>query len=137
LITQTSIEEQAIIAFVFMIGGLIFGLILEIIVFARFRRVIAKAKWKGAEIIVRAFRGIPIIWMIMLGSYGAILTIEFEYIFRVDTSDLFVKILFILFTLSILLILARATSGFVIHYAGKTEGALAATSIVTNIMNFI
>ncbi|MFX0126262.1 MAG: mechanosensitive ion channel family protein [Candidatus Hodarchaeota archaeon] len=134
---QTSIEEQALIAFIFMIGGLVIGLILEIIVFTRFRRVIAKAKWKGAEIIIRAFRGIPIIWIMMLGCYGAVLTFDFEYLFGVDTSDLFITILFILFTLSILLILARASSGFVIHYAGKTEGALAATSIVTNLMNFI
>ncbi|MFX0122389.1 MAG: mechanosensitive ion channel family protein [Candidatus Hodarchaeota archaeon] len=133
---QTSIEEQVIISFAFIIGGLFLGFILEIIVFTRFRRVISKAKWKGVEIIVKAFRGIPIFWFMILGCYGAILTIEFEYLFGVDTSDLFIKILFILFTLSILLILARATSGFVIHYAGKTEGALAATSIVTNLMNF-
>jgi small-conductance mechanosensitive channel len=137
LIKQTLIEEQAIIAVAFIIGGLVLGLIFEIIVFARFRRIIAKAKWKGAEILVKAFRGIPIFWLMMLGCYGAILTIDFKYIFGVDTSDLFTRILFILFTLSILLILARATSGFVIHYAGKTEGALAATSIVTNMMNFI
>ncbi|UCE13763.1 MAG: mechanosensitive ion channel [Candidatus Heimdallarchaeota archaeon] len=134
---QISIEEQALIAFVFVIGGLIFGLILEIIIFTRLRIVISKAKWKGAEIIVRAFRGIPIIWMIMVGCYGAILTIDFEYIFGTDTSDLFVEILFISLTLSVLLILARVTSGFIIYYAGKTEGALAATSIVTNLMNFI
>ncbi len=137
LIMQTSIEEQAFIAFAFIIGGLFLGLILEIIVFARFRKVITKAKWKGAEIIVKTFRGIPIFWFILLGCYGAILTVDFAYLFGVDTSELFIKILFILFTLSILLILARATSGFVIHYAGKTEGALAATSIVNNLMNFI
>lgn len=137
MLSQITIEEQTIIALAFILGGIIFGFILEIIVFARFRRVVTKAKWKGAEIIVKAFRGIPIFWFLMLGCYGAILTIEFEYIFGVDTSDLFVTILFILFTLSILLILARATSGFVIHYAGKTEGALAATSIVTNMMNFV
>ena len=136
MIQQTAIEEQVLIAIAFIIGGLILGLVLEIIVFARFRRVIGKAKWKGAEIIVKSFRGIPIFWFMILGCYGAILTINFEYLFGIDTSDFFIQILTILFTLSILLILARATSGFIVHYAGKTEGALAATSIVTNLMNF-
>jgi ABC-type amino acid transport system permease subunit len=83
---KTSIEEQAILAFAFIIGGVIVGLVLEIIVFARFRRVITKAKWKGAEIIVKSFRGIPIFWFLMLGCYGAILTIDFELLFGVDTS---------------------------------------------------
>lgn len=126
-----------IIALAFIIGGLFLGFILEIIVFARFRRVLSKAKWKGVEIIVKAFRGIPIFWFLMMGCYGAILTIDFEYLLGADTSDLFVDVIFILITLSILLIFARVTSGFVMHYAGKTEGALAATSIVTNLMNFI
>ena len=134
---QTIIEEQTIIGLAFIIVGFIIGFILEIIIFTRFRKVVEKAKWKGAEILVRAFRGIPFLWMIILGFYGAILTIDFEYFFGIDASDLFITVLFILFTLSMLLVLARATSGFVIHYAGKTEGALAATSIVTNLMNFI
>ncbi|UCG03969.1 MAG: mechanosensitive ion channel [Candidatus Heimdallarchaeota archaeon] len=137
MIMQASIEEQAIFAFAFIIGGLFLGLILEIIVFTRFRRIIGKAKWKGAEIIVKAFRGIPILWFMLLGCYGAIISIDFIFLFGIDASDILIKILFILFTLSILLILARATRGFVIHYAGKTEGALAATSIVTNLMSFI
>ena len=97
----------------------------------------SKVKWKGIEIFARSMRFMPTIWFSLLGFYAAVTTITPE-IFNIDPTliVLLSELIFIIAVISIMVILARIINGFILHFTRKTEGAIAATTIATNITNF-
>lgn len=129
--------ENWIEPFIFLMGGIIIGLIIELFLFTRFRKVMTKIKWKGFEIFAKSLRFMPTIWFFMLGLYGAITSINPEEL-NIDPKfiTLLSEFIFIIAVVSIMIILARIVNGFILYYTSKTEGAMAATSIATNVTNF-
>ena len=122
----------------YFLGGILLGLVIELIIFARFRRSLSRVKWKGFTIISNSLRGIPFFWFLLLGSYLAIIYIPAD-VLNLDPTfiDLIARGFFLIFILTFLAILAKMTNGFITHYSGRTEGALASTTLVTNIVNLI
>ncbi|MFX0208115.1 MAG: mechanosensitive ion channel family protein [Candidatus Hodarchaeota archaeon] len=128
------IEEQWITPLIFLLAGFFFGVLFEILVLAGFRKRIVESEWEGGKILAKSLRGMLLFWFIILGFYGAIQSIQ-----EVDESlkDSLITLILLLLSLSILWVIARVTKGLIIIYAKKTESTVTATTIITNITNFI
>jgi hypothetical protein len=67
--------EHWTVAAIYIIGGLLVGFVLEKIVLAKLKRLAKKTKWKGDIVIINSLRGMVIIWLLIAGIYGAILSV--------------------------------------------------------------
>ncbi len=118
---------------VFLIGGFIAGWIFEKIILSKLKRIAAKTKWEGDEILIAALRGKTILWFVIAGIYGAILNIPLT----AKTFNALEKILVIIFVASLTLFLARVAVAFVNSYTRRVKGVTPLTSIFTNLTNIV
>jgi small-conductance mechanosensitive channel len=132
MISQLELDNQLVIAATFVLTGLIIGLISELIILRRIRRATSKAKWQGSRIIFNSLRGMPFLWFTMIGTYGALINLEIDQ----NLFNFLLNGLYIIITLSLVLIIARVINGFTKAYTGRIKGVPAATSIITNVTNF-
>ena len=130
--SQLELDNQLLIAAIFVLAGLIIGLISELIIFRRIRKVTSKAKWQGGIIIFNSLRGIPFLWFTMIGTYGALINVQIDQ----DLFNFLLNGIYIIITLSLVLIIARVINGLTKAYTGRIKGVPAATSIITNVTNF-
>jgi small-conductance mechanosensitive channel len=116
-----------------IVGGFFIGLIFERIVLTRLRRIAARTKWEGDEIIINALRGVTTLWFVIAGIYGAIHT------FPISPAllDILKKVLLVGVILSATLVLAKIAVGLVNLYSRKAEGLLPSTSIFANLTKLI
>jgi small-conductance mechanosensitive channel len=117
----------------FLIGGFIAGWIFEKIILSKLKKIAAKTKWEGDEILIAALRGKTIFWFVIAGIYGAILNIPLT----ANTFNALEKILVIIFVASLTLVLARVAVAFVNSYTRKVRGVTPLTSIFTNLTNIV
>lgn len=114
-------------------GGFIVGLIFERIILARLKRMAARTKWEGDEIIVGALRRMTTLWFVIAGVYGAIHTIPISVTFL----GILKKVLLVSIILSVTLVLAKIAVGFVNLYSRKAKGVLPSTSIFANLTKLL
>jgi small-conductance mechanosensitive channel len=114
-------------------AGLIVGLIFERIVLARLKKAAARTKWEGDEIIIGGLRGITTLWFVIAGVYGAMHTVPMSP----SLLGALKKLLLAGIILSVTLVLAKISVGFVNLYSRKTEGMLPSTSIFANLTRLI
>ncbi|MDI6782591.1 MAG: mechanosensitive ion channel family protein, partial [bacterium] len=67
--------HQLILPSIFILSGIILGLIFKKIIISKLKKIAAKTKWHGDEILVNELRNMPLLWFIIGGIYVAILTI--------------------------------------------------------------
>lgn len=120
---------QLVLPLGFAAGGLFLGIIFEKIILSKLKKIALKTKWEGDEIIINSLRGIPILWFVIAGIYGAILNIPMKPHFLI----LFQKILLVVAIFSVTLVVARIAVGFVNLYAVKMKGVLPSTTIFANL----
>jgi small-conductance mechanosensitive channel len=114
-------------------SGFIVGLVFEKIILTRLKKIAARTKWEGDEIIVGALRRVTTLWFVIAGIYGAIHTIPISPTLLVILR----KVLLIGVIFSITLVLAKIAVGFVNLYSRKTEGVLPSTSIFANLTRLL
>ena len=68
--------ERVIPLAIFLICNVV-GIVISKVVFSRLRILLEKIVGVYHEIIVKALKGMPVIWGIIIGSYGAIHMIDF------------------------------------------------------------
>jgi small-conductance mechanosensitive channel len=120
---------ELILPLIIIIGGFLLGIIFERIILARLRKIATITKWEGDEIIIASLKGMPILWFLIAGIYGAVSIIPMNQ----NLFNLVYKLLLAIVIFSVTLALARITAGFSNIYAGKAKGTLPSTSIFTNI----
>ncbi|QLE55143.1 mechanosensitive ion channel family protein [Nostoc sp. TCL26-01] len=110
-----------------LIAGLIAGIIGEKVIFKKLKIFAVKKQIPGSGIIFKSLQRMPLIWFILAGSLGAIITAPM----KPDVINLLQKTVTIVFLSSVTLVLARLTAGFVSIYTYKTERATA--SLISNL----
>jgi len=133
MISESLTMAQLILPLSLIAGGLLLGIIFEKIVLTKLRKIAARTKWEGDEIIIVALRGMAILWFVTAGVYGAILSIPISP----ALLSLLEKILLVIVILSVTMVLARVAAGFVNLYSKRAEGVLPAISIFTNLTKFL
>ena len=122
-----------IVPAVYIIGGLVAGFIFEKIIFAELKHIAKKTKWKGDNIIINSLRGMIIIWLLIAGIYGAILSTPMSPSLLVHLK----KILLVIIILSVTIVIAKMTAGFVNIYLQRDDVPLPSTSIFSNLTKLV
>ena len=116
-----------ILPIVFILAGLLAGVIAEKFLFKRLKIFVIKTKIPGSEIIFSALHRMTFIWFVLAGFLSAIVSAPI----KPDVANLLQKIITIVVLYSVTLVLARLTAGFVNLFTHRTEGV--STSLVSNI----
>lgn len=105
------------------------GIVISKVVFGRLGIILEKIVGIYHEIIVTALKGMPVIWGMIIGSYGAIHIIDFTayWLHMLDS------VLIIMGIFSATVITARMFSGIVKNYMWQAEGVLPSASILANL----
>jgi small-conductance mechanosensitive channel len=117
------------VAAIYVIGGFVVGFVLEKIVLAELRHIAKKTKWKGSIVIINSLRGMVIIWLLVAGIYGAVLSIPMSPSLLIHLK----KILLVIVILSGTMALAKMTAGIVSIYVQRDDVPLPSTSIFRNL----
>jgi len=109
--------------------SLIAGIVVNKVIFSKLHRQIEQLSGTFYQIFAKALKGMPIIWCLTLGLYGALNSITINKgLHSVLENSLLALILF-----STTMVIARTVVGLVNAYAQKTEGILPSTSILANL----
>lgn len=125
--------SQLFVPLSLIIGGIALGIILEILILGRLKKKISKSEDNALKIVIVTFRYMIILSFTILGVYGAIHLVPMNrtlfYILR--------KTLHVLMILTGTIIVSRFTAGFINTYMKKTERAIAAFTIVVNLVKLL
>jgi small-conductance mechanosensitive channel len=133
MVNQGITTAQFILPAVFIVTGLIAGLIFEKVISKKLRQLSLRTKWEGDEIIMAGLRGIGAFWFIAAGVYAALLNIPV----RETLLNILQKVLLAAVIFSATLFLAKIVVGFIGLYARKKEGILPSTTIITNLAKLL
>jgi small-conductance mechanosensitive channel len=111
------------------IGSLLIGLFVDRIALGRLRKLLARTKWNGNEIIINALRGLPLLWSTLLGAYAALLSMSLPQQGRYLAQ----RALIVIAILSVTLFAANVSARMVGVYSRRIEGTLPATSLFANL----
>ncbi len=132
-IIDSTLAMKWILPAALMAGGVISGIIIERIVLKKLQQILDSTQWDGLAVIIRAIRGMPVLWLGAAGASGAINNIEMS-------GTLFVllqKVLLVVVILSVTLVAARITTGFLSLYSKKSGGALPSISIFAHLTRVV
>ncbi|MBD2692622.1 mechanosensitive ion channel family protein [Anabaena catenula] len=118
---------QWIIPIVFVLTGLLGGLIGEKYVFQKLKIFVANKQVPGNQIIFQSLHRMTFIWFVVAGFFWAIISSPL----KPDIINVLQKILTIIVLYSVTLVLARLTAGFVNLFIRRTEGV--STSLISNL----
>ncbi|TET44601.1 mechanosensitive ion channel family protein [candidate division TA06 bacterium] len=122
-----NLPMQVILPLAFILGGFLVGLVVQKLIWDRLRRIAARTKWGGDEILISAFGGVVILWFTLAGVYGAVLNVPMS----ATVLGTVQKVLLILVILSGTAVFAKVAVGLLNLYSQTAEGALPSTSILT------
>ncbi len=127
------ILSTLLLPIIFIVGGIIAGIIFEKFILTRLKKVSAKTKWKGDEIFITALNGFTFFWFTCGGLYLALLNLNL----RTTNQILLQKILLSAVIFSVTLFLAKTSSDLVKFYSKNTEGILPSSSIFANLTRIL
>lgn len=125
--------EKIIVPLIFIAGGFFLGIIFDKILLKEIKKITARTKWEGDEVIVHALHGMIIFWFVAAGFYGALRSMQLSP----SLTDFLQKVLLVLVILSVTLVLANILVGFVNLYSRKVGGGLLSTSMFPNITRIL
>jgi small-conductance mechanosensitive channel len=117
----------------FILGGLVLGIVCERVVLRKLRRFAAQTRWESDEIITNALRGMPVVWLLVAGFYGALVSVPV----REDVARAVKTTLLVLLILSASVVAARLAAGFVALSSRKAGVAFLSTSIFVNLTKIV
>ncbi len=123
--------EPLIKPLLFVLAGLIAGIVAEKVVFSRLKSVVARKHIPGSDIIFSSLQRIPFTWFVLAGFFGAILS----YSLKDDVNTALQKIVIAIFLFTVTLVLARLAAGFVNLFMQRTEGV--SVSLISNIVKTV
>ena len=126
-------STQFLLPIAFIAGGFLVGFVFENIILSRLRKIAARTKWEGDEVVIGALRGTTILWFFLAGVYGAALNVPISP----TLLDIIKKILLVIIILSATMVLAKIAGGFLNLYSRKAEGVLPATTIFSNLTKLL
>ncbi len=126
--------SSLILALSVAIAAILFGIIFQRIVLSYLKRIAAKTKWEGDDIIVNAFKGAVVyLFFTLLGLYLAISVSQLSE----DLSHLLQNIILVIIILSVTWLLTNIATGFLELYAGRFKDAIPQTTIFKNLTKIV
>lgn len=122
-----------VLSVIFIIGGLVIGLVIEKIVFTILKKFFHQTKWEGNKVVLSTLRGVITLLFLIAGIYSAVLTLKISP----NLSNILQKILSVGTIFLVTLVLSRLAVGFVNLYLKKTEGVLPSTSLFANLTKLL
>ena len=126
-------NRQALLALVFVAGGLLVGLLVEIVVRFVLKRIWHKRGFRGWTTVKKGLRGMITLWFVIAGVYTSIRLVDME----TNIKDIFEKALLVLIIFTISLVIARITAGLVDLYITRAEGSMPSTTIMGNVIRIV
>ncbi|MEA5570339.1 mechanosensitive ion channel family protein [Calothrix sp. UHCC 0171] len=120
---------QWILPVLFILLGLLAGIVGEKVIYERLKNFSSRKKIPGSEIIMRSLHRMIFLWFVLAGCFSAILI--HPHVNHGVNLDVLQKILFTIFLYSVTLVLARLSSNFINLFIRKTGGNSA--SLFSNI----
>ena len=118
-----------ILPVLFIVGGVIFGLIFEKIALRKLEKLAEKSPWEADDFIIKAFKGTGILIFVSIGVYLAIVNIHVSE----AVKSILNKVLLVIIVSVITVVAARISVGFVDFYTKKMGGSFPSSSIFNNI----
>jgi small-conductance mechanosensitive channel len=119
--------ENLILPAGLLVSGIILGFIVEKIFLLKIKKTAISSRWEGGSVIIHSLKGITFLWFVAAGIYGALLNLDFIG----PKLSAHIKMgLMVILILSITILIAKLTTGFVKLYTGRI---LPSTSIFTNL----
>jgi small-conductance mechanosensitive channel len=116
------------------IAAILFGMIFQRVVLSYLKKIAAKTKWEGDDIIVNAFKGAVVyLFFTLLGLYLAISVSPLSE----DLSHLLQNIILVIIILSVTWLLTNIATGFLELYAGRFKDAIPQTTIFKNLTKIV
>jgi hypothetical protein len=112
-----------------ILGGILIGLFVDRIALGRLRKLVARTRWNGDEIVINALRGMPLMWSTLIGVYAALQSAPLSVSWRNFAQ----RTLLVIAILSVTVFTANVAAKLVGLYARRIEGALPATSLFANL----
>ena len=126
--------SSLILALGVAIAAILFGIIFQRIVLSYLKKIAAKTKWEGDDIIVNAFKGAVVyLFFILLGLYMAISVSPLSE----DLSHSLQNIILVIIILSVTWLLTNIATGFLELYAGRFKDAIPQTTIFKNLTKIV
>ena len=116
-----------IIPIALVFSGCLAGVIFNKILFNKLKKLAARTKRSQNEIIIQSLRGIPAIWFIIAGIYGAVLSLPLNSVI----SQIVQKIITVIFIYSVTIVFARLAVGFFTLYSQRI---LPSASLLSNLV---
>jgi len=128
-----TVTSQIIIPFAVIVGGIVLGIVLEILVVGELRKKVARSEDKASKVALMAFRYMMILSCSILGVYGSI------HLFPMNATlfNLLKKILHVLMIVTGTIIASRSAAAFINIYIEKTKVAVAGFTIFINIIRLL
>jgi small-conductance mechanosensitive channel len=112
-----------------ILGGLLIGLFVDRIALGKLRKLVARTRWNGDEIVINALRGMPLLWMTLTGVYASLQSLPLSASWRTLAQ----RTLLVIAILSVTIFAANVAAKLVGLYARRIEGTLPATSLFANL----
>lgn len=116
------------------ITAIFFGIIFQRVILSKLKKLAAKTKWEGDDIIINALKGIVVnLCFTFLGLYGAISVSPLPEKF----AHLLQSIILVIVILSITWLLTNIATGFLELYAGRFKEAIPSSTIFKNLTKMV
>lgn len=125
---MTELYQQYFSIFLYIVGGLLSGLLFEKILLVQLKKLTQKNKWEGDELMIDSFKGLIILSGLAAGAYLAIYQLPYAKKLNPVSDKIIVSIVFFLVTIYI----ARLLVGIIKLKAAKGDGLMPTSSIIAN-----
>ncbi len=133
MFTESITVTHLIVSIVFVIGGVLVGIIIDKIILTRLRKFAERTSWEGDEVIIASIRGASVLCFGIAGVYGALMNMPL----KPAISTVVMKILLVGIILVITVVVARLGVGFINLQNKRTAGTLPSTSLFVNLTRII
>ena len=122
------------LSFGIAIAAILVGMIFQRVLLSKLKKLAARTKWEGDDIIINAFRGAAVLlFFTLLGLYGALAVSPLPRNF----SHLIQNIILVVIILSITWLLNNIATGFLELYASKFKEAIPQSTIFKNLTKIV
>ncbi|MCK5255037.1 MAG: mechanosensitive ion channel [Deltaproteobacteria bacterium] len=122
------------LSFGIAIAAVLAGMIFQRVLLSKLRKLAAKTKWEGDDIIVNAMKGaVVLLFFTLLGLYGAISVSPLPK----DFSHLLQNIILVVIILSVTWFFTNIATGFLELYASKFKEAIPQSTIFKNLTKIV
>jgi small-conductance mechanosensitive channel len=129
----TLLESDWLWPLIFIVSGLIAGVIFKNLIFPRLRTLASQTKWEGDDIALAIVAKYTTLWFALAGFYAAAIAAPLS-----ESVTIAVKtILFVIAAFSVTIALAKVATELVTQFARKQEGAFQATSMFKLMINSV